>query len=150
VALLATFLTLLVLLGAVLDLVVSTATAIAQLTLGAICHSVVRLTAIEATLLAGLTGLLLTLRLLLTLAFALALAFVIIFTLTLAFALGPDCHGFHGLPIVIDLPCLELLPVVVVDLIPGVGLAILGIDALLFGHCESAFCPETTLQTQLA
>jgi len=52
VALLATLFALLVLLGAILDLVVSAAAAIAQLTLLAIRHCMARLSAIEASLLA--------------------------------------------------------------------------------------------------
>jgi len=51
-------------------------------------------------------------------------------TLALAFALD----RLHSLPIRCDLLRLVLLPVVGGNLVPSVGFAILGIDALLFGH----------------
>jgi len=52
VALLATLLTLLILLFAVLDLMVRASTAVAQLTLGAVCDGMAHLATIEAPLLA--------------------------------------------------------------------------------------------------
>jgi len=65
VTLLATLLAFLIFLGALLDLVVCTAAAFAQLGRCTICHRVTRFTAIEAALLAGFAGLPFLLRLLL-------------------------------------------------------------------------------------
>jgi len=51
-----------------------------------------------------------------------------------ALALAFTFDGFHCLPIGCNLLRFVLLPVVVIDIVPSVGVAILGIDALLFGH----------------
>jgi len=55
---------------------------------------------------------------------------VFLAALALPFALD----GFHCLPVGINFPRLVLLPIVVGNVVPSVGLAIFGIDALLFGH----------------
>jgi len=140
VTLLATLLTLLILLGTFLDLMIGTAAALAKLWRCAVCHRMSRLPAIEAALLTRLAGLSLFLVFALTLAFALVilaltLAFALVI-LALAFSLALAWDRTHVLPIVGNLVLLVLPPVVVVDLIPCVGLAILGIDALLFRHCK--------------
>jgi len=131
VTLLATLLTLFILLGAFLDLMIGTAAALAKLWRCAVCHRVSRLLTIEAALLTGLAPLSLLTGLAL-LVFTLTFALVIT---ALAFALALARDRPHVLPIVGDLVFLVLLPVVVVDLIPRVRIAILGIDALLFRHC---------------
>jgi len=128
VAFLATLLTLVVLVGAVLDLVIFTAAAIAKLRRGAIRHGMTSLTAIEATLLAWSTLLLLLCLLLRWLAF-LALAFALVTFLALALALAH--HRLHLFPIVCDRILLVFAGIMARDFIPGVGLAVLGIDAFL-------------------
>jgi len=55
-----------------------------------------------------------------------------VFLAALALPFAPD--GFHCLPVRINFLRLVLLPIVVGNVVPSVRLAILGIDALLFGH----------------
>lgn len=135
VPLLAALLALLVLLVAVLDLVVGAAAAVAKLWRCAVCHCVICLAAIEAALRSGL-------RLLLLFSLALALALLLLlaewwlFVLALAFAFSLTLDRLHAVPIGSNLTILVFLRIMPRNVVPSVGLAVLGIDTFLLRHCR--------------
>jgi len=150
VPLLATLLALLVLLVAVLDLVVGAAAAVAKLWRCAICHCVICLAAIEATLRSGLR-LLLLFSLALALALALALLLFLaewwLFGLAFTFAFSLTLDRLHAFPIGSDLSLLVFLRIMPRDVVPSVGLAVLRVDTFLLRHCRYGFADEIFVST---
>jgi len=148
VPLLATLLALLVLLVAVLDLVVGAAAAVAKLWRCAICHCVICLAAIEATLRSGLRLLLLfSLALALALALLLFLAEWWLFGLAFTFAFSLTLDRLHVVPIGSDLTLLVLFGIMPRNVVPGVGLAVLRVDTFLLRHCRYGFADEIFVST---